>query len=262
VRRAAEQPWAAAADEGNEAVLADPGDAPPRSVGADRGTGPRRPWWPRLFVGALILVTLAVAAWAVLGSSLLVVRHVAVTGAGPLVPAATVRSAAAIPLRTPLARVDTAAAARRVERLAPVLSARVTRSFPDTVVIAVRQRTPVLAVAAVSGYRLIDEHGVAVTTVSARPAGLPLLIGTAPARGSAAVRAAALVVLRLPADLRSRVTSVSATASVTLYLSGGITVIWGDAGHAAQKAAELEVMLGTTARTFDVSDPATAVAGQ
>lgn len=239
--------------------MADPGDSGARPRGSDSRRRGRRHWGRRAFLGVLILVTLAVAGWAVLSSSLLEVRRVTVAGAGPLVPAAAVRAAAAIPLRTPLARVDTAAAARRVERLAPVLSARVTRSFPDTVVITVRQRTPVLVVAAASGYSLIDEYGVTVTTAKDPPAGMPLLIGTPPARGSAAVRAAALVITRLPAELRSRVTSVSASASVTLYLSGGITVIWGSPGHAAQKAAELEVLLPEGARLVDVSDPATVV---
>ena len=215
-----------------------------------------------MFIIALVLATLIAVAWSLLGSSLMVVRHVEVTGAGPLVPAATVRSAAAIPLRTPLARLDTAAAARRVERLAPVLTARVTRSFPDTVVIAVQQRTPVLAVAVASGYHLIDEYGVTVTSAGSEPPGMPLLIGLPPARGSPAVRAAALVIRDLPAWLRYRVRSVSATASVTLQLSGGITVTWGGPGQVAEKAAELEVLLRTSARVINLSDPATAVTGQ
>ena len=67
------------------------------------------------FFGVLILAILAGAAWALLGSSLLVVRHVRVTG-NRLVPAAQVRSAAGIRAGQPLAQVNTAAAAHRVER--------------------------------------------------------------------------------------------------------------------------------------------------
>lgn len=238
-------------EEGNGAAGPDPGAATPR----------RRNRGRRAFAVALALTILAVAAWALLGSSLLVVRQVRVTGAGGLVPAAAVRSAARIPIGIPLVRVDGAAAARRVERLAPVLSARVSRSFPDTVVIAVRQRTPALAVAVASGYALVDSAGVTVTVVGSAPSGLPLLT-TPPAvlRGSPAVRAAAEVVLGLPAQLRERVRSVSASASsVTLLLSGGLTVRWGGPAQGAQKAAELDLLLHTRARYFDVSDPATAV---
>ena len=237
--------------EGNGAVGTDPGAASPRRRSRGRKT----------FVVAIALTILAVAAWALLGSSLLVVRHVRVIGAGGLVPAAAVRSAARIPLGLPLARLDGAAAARRVDRLAPVLSARVSRSFPDTVVISVRQRTPALAVAVASGYALVDAAGVTVTVVGSAPAGLPLLTTPPPVlRGSPAVRAAAEVVQGLPASLHERVTSVSASASsVTLLLSGGLTVRWGGPSQGAQKAAELGLLLHTRARYFDVSDPATAV---
>jgi cell division protein FtsQ len=202
-----------------------------------------------------------VIAWALLGSSLLVVRHVRVTGDGGPVSAAAVRSAAKIPIGLPMIRVDGAASARRVERLAPVLSVRVSRSLPDTVVIAVQQRTPALAVVVPSGYALVDSAGVTVTLVRRAPGGLPLLT-TPPSvlRGSPAVRAAAAVVEGLPPELRDRVMSVSASeSSVTLQLSGGVTVRWGGPSQAAQKAAELDVLLGTHARYYDVSDPATAV---
>jgi cell division protein FtsQ len=240
------------AREGNGAVFADPGSA---------ATPPRRSRGRRAFAVALALTVVAVVAWALLGSSLLVVRQVRVTGGGGLVSAAAVRSAARIPLGLPMARVDGAAAAHRVEQLAPVLSARVSRSFPDTVVIAVRQRTPALAVAVASGYALVDAAGVTVTVVRSAPSGLPLLT-TPPAvlRGSPAVRAAAEVVQNLPAQLRDRVRSVSASASsVTLQLSGRVTVRWGGPAQAAQKAAELDLLLSTHARYYDVSDPATAV---
>ena len=67
--------------------------------------------------------------------------RVSVTGTGA-VPRAEVLRAAGIKPGTPLARVDTAAVARRVERITQVLSAQVSRSWPDTVVITVRERTP------------------------------------------------------------------------------------------------------------------------
>jgi cell division protein FtsQ len=215
----------------------------------------------RAFVAALALTILAVAGWALLGPTVLVVRHVRVTGGGAQISATAVRGAADIAPGTPLARLDTAAAARRVERLPAVLSARVTRSFPDTVVITVRPRVPALAVPTAAGYALIDAHGVTVTSVTTEPAGIPLLTAPPPVlRGNPAVRAAALVVGELPAALRDLVKSVSASgAGVTLRLDRGVTVVWGGPAQGAQKAAELAVLLGTHARYYDVSDPATAV---
>ena len=248
---------------GNGAAATGPGGAAAlTAVAGQDQAGPRaRSPGRRLFAAGLALVILAVAGWALLGPVVLVVRHVRVTGAGGVVPSAAVRAAAGIPLGTPLARLDGAAVVRRVQRLPTVLSARVSRSFPDTVVIAVRPRVPALAVPTAAGYALVDSHGVTVSSAAAVPAGIPLLTSPpAVLRGSPAVRAAALVAQRLPAALRAQVRSVSATATtVTLQLTGGVTVIWGGPGQAAQKAAELEALLSTHARYYDVSDPATAV---
>jgi cell division protein FtsQ len=260
VRAARERAGAiAGCQDGNGAEPTDLADdaGPASAAGTGRGLLGRR-----AFAAALALTILAVAAWALLGPTVLVVRHVRVTGAQVQLPAAVVREAADITLGTPLARLNTAAAARRVERLPAVLSARVSRSFPDTVVIAVRPRIPALAVPTGSGYALVDSHGVTVSSVAAVPAGMPVL--TSPPsvlRGSPAVRAAALVVEELPGSLRAGVRSVSATrdGAVTLLLDGGITVVWGGPAQGAQKAAELGVLLGTHARYYDVSDPATAV---
>jgi cell division protein FtsQ len=247
--------------EGNGADFA---ELPDPAASASAAGSRRSLLGRRAFVAAVALTILVVASWALLGPTVLVVRHVRVTGAGAQLPASAVRAAADIALGTPLARLNTAAAAHRVERLPAVLSARVSRSFPDTVVIAVRPRIPALAVPMGSGYALVDSYGVTVSSAAAVPAGMPVL--TSPPsvlRGSPAVRAAALVVEELPGSLRAGVRSVSATrgGSVTLLLDGGITVVWGGPAQGAQKAAELGVLLGTHARYYDVSDPATAVTG-
>jgi cell division protein FtsQ len=211
--------------------------------------------------GLLVLAILAGAAWALLGSSLLVVRHIEVTG-NRLVTAAQVRQAAKIKTGAPLATVNTAAAARSVEQLAPVLSATVRRSWPDAIVITVRERTPVFAVAAAGGYQLIDSHGIAVRAATRKPAWMPLL-SSPPAvlRGSPAVFAAAVVLRQLPRSLRERIASVSAASanSVTLHLAGGITVLWGAPADPAEKLAELGMLLRRHAHYYDVSDPSTAV---
>jgi cell division protein FtsQ len=242
---------------------ADAGDE--RSGGAAatpaRSARRRRDPWRTAFLGVLIVAILAGAAWALLGSSLLVVRHVVVTG-NRLVPTAQVRAAARIPTGQPLARVNTAAAARRVEQIAPVLSASVSRSWPDTIVVTVHERTPQLAVAAAGGYDLVDSHGVTVLQTSRKPAGMALL--TAPPavlRGNPAVRAAALVLGQLPRPLRQKVLSVSAASAtaVALHLDRGVTVLWGSPGQAVQKSEELNLLLRTHARFYDVSDPSTAV---
>jgi cell division protein FtsQ len=217
--------------------------------------------WRAAFFGVLILAILAGAAWALLGSSLLVVRHEEVTG-NRLVPASEVLAAAGIRRGTPLASVNTLAAAHRVEQIDQVLSATVSRSWPDTIVISVRERTPVLAVAAGGRFELIDPAGVTVRWSPRKPAGMPLLAAPpVQLRGSHGVLAAASVLRQLPARLRLLVESVTAPSAqdVTLHLRGGVTVAWGGAAQTRAKAAEVIVLLRTRARYLDVSDPNTAV---
>ena len=252
-----------------EAVLATPvmATAAGEKSGPGKGRSARRSKrsgrdpWRTAFFAVLALAIVGGAAWALLGSSLLVVRHEQVTG-NRLVPAAKVLAAAGIRRGTPLASVNTTAAARRVEQIAQVRSARVTRSFPNTVVISVRERTPSLAVRAAGGYALTDSSGVTIRWSARKPAGLPVLRQPpAQLRGDPGVRAAAAVLARLPHHLRTLVVAVSAptAAAVTLTLRSGVTVLWGSPAKDAVKAAEVTVLLRTHARYLDVSDPAMAV---
>jgi cell division protein FtsQ len=260
VRRGADRPDRAGPGL-NGQVVNDP--VPPGEQPAAGRTPVKRrrdPWRPAFF-GVLILGILGAGAWALLGSSLLVVRHEEVTGNGTI-PAAEILAAAGIRHGTPLASVNTGAAAWRVEQIDQVLSARVSRAWPDTIVISVRQRTPVLAVAGQGQFALIDPSGVIVRWSRRRPAGMPLL-APAPAqlRGSQDVLAAATVVRELPGRLRGMVASIAAPSpqEVTLSLRGGITVVWGSASQGQAKAGEVLTLLRTGARYYDVSDPNTVV---
>ena len=226
-------------------------------------TGRPRERWKAAFFVVMVLAIIAGAAWALLGPSVLVVRSIQVTGARTVLRAEVVR-AAGIRYGTPLIRVDTARAAHRVERLTLVQSARVSRSWPDTIVISVRARRPVFALAVGGGqFALVDQFGVVLRSAAARPRRLPLLhaLLAGPLRGSNVVRAAALVLRELPARLRRRVRVVRAPAAdqVRLTLRGGVTILWGGPDRGPAKAAELSILMRTHARYYDVSDPATAV---
>ena len=113
----------------------------------------------------LVLAAMGIAggvAWALLDSSLLAVRSVVVTGTR-LVPESEVLAVAGVRPGTPLIRVSTAQVAARVLTIRQVLGVQVTKSWPDRVVIAVRERTSALAVALPSGgFDLIDANGVVV----------------------------------------------------------------------------------------------------
>ena len=216
------------------------------------------------FVLAAVAIVAGVA-WALLDSRFFVVRSIQVTGTH-LVSQADVRAAAGIPLGLPLVRVDGAAAARRVERIRQVQSARVAVQWPDRVTIVVTEREPVLAVTSGGGYQLIDKYGVAVESAAAPPAGLPMLsvpAGTpvSALRGSPAVHAAAVVVAELPRSLARSLRAVQAPSAtgVTLTLRSGVTIVWGGTDRPAAKARELALLMRTHARHYDVSAPGTAV---
>ena len=235
----------------------------PRRGGSRAGRGRRRPSGKAVVFAAVGVTIVAVLAWALLGSRLLVVRSVKVTGGGQAVPAAQVLAAAHVARGTPLIRVNTGAIARQVERLRQVQSVQVSKDWPSTVVITVTPRTPVFAVRVAGGYALVDRFGVSIRDVASQPAGLPLL-NVSPAAalgGNPAVRAAAVVLTELPPQIARKVRDVSATSSsdVSLTLANGSVVVWGSTAQAKEKAKELTVLMHRHARSYDVSGSGTAV---
>ena len=178
-----------------------------------------------------------------------------------LVSRSQVLEVARVELGTPLIRVNTGQMAARVDTITQVASVRVARSWPDRLVITVRERTAAMAVTLPSGgYDLVDAHGVLVRWAASRPAGLPLFSAAADVaspRGNPDVAAAAAVLAELPAGLRPSVRSVTAPGpgQVTLHLAHGVTVLWGSPGQAAVKAEELNALMHTHATYYDVSDP-------
>ena|GEM_PF-1112255 len=235
---------------------------PRRSGPRARRSGPRaRRSWRVAFFALALAGLIAAVAWALLGPWLLVVRSVVVTGTR-LVPASEVLAVAGVNRGTPLIWVNVGRVAARIETIRQVKSAQVTRDWPDRVVIVVWERTSALTVMAPGGgFDLVDSGGVIVRWAARRPADLPLYL--APASGTAVnslrgdpdLAAAAAVLGALPAQLRHTVGSVSAPSpdQVTLQLSGGITVLWGDASDAARKARVLNVLMQAHAHYYDVS---------
>jgi cell division protein FtsQ len=240
--------------------------------------------WKAAFFGVAAVAIVAGVAWALLGSRFLVVRSVEVTGTGPMVSRAEVLAAAHIRLGLPLIRVNTSAVAHRVGGIRQVESAQVSRSWPDRVVISVRLRTPVFAVAVPGGYALVDAFGVDVRDSARRPPGLPLLSLTAgpgvtsvgdgagggwadgpggvpSLRDSPLARAAAAILRDLPPQVARRVRLVNAASAsnVSLQLANGVVIVWGDTSRPGEKAKELTLLMRTHARTYDVSAPGTAV---
>jgi cell division protein FtsQ len=237
-----------------------------RSASANRPASRARS--RRWLAVSLPLAALAIAggvAWALLGSGLFAVRFVVVTGTR-VVPDSEVLAVAGVRPGTPLIRVNTVQVAARVLSIRQVQSVVVTRTWPDRVVIAVRERTPALAIAlSGGGFDLIDGDGVILRWAATRPVRLPLYttasaVAVSSLQGAPDVGAAAAVLGELPRSIRRSVVSVSAANpdQVTLQLAGGVTIVWGAADDAAAKARELAILMPAGARYYDVSGPATA----
>jgi len=230
-----------------------------------------------MFFGLAAIAIVAGVAWALLGSKLLIVKSVQVTGTGPAVSQAQVLAAARIPEGLPLIRVNTSAVAHRVSGITQVQSAAVSRAWPSTIVISVKLRTPVFAFPVPGGYALVDAFGVDLRNTGRRPAGFPLLQLTTVAggaagagvvappvsslRGSPLARAAAAVLHELPPRIarQVRVVNAASPSEVSLRLANSVVIVWGDPSRPAEKAKELTLLMRTHARGYDVSAPGTAV---
>jgi cell division protein FtsQ len=220
----------------------------------------RRDRWKGLFVILLIVGLLGAAAWVLLGSRLLVVRQVEISGLD-LLSRPKVLAAAGVPIGTPLARLDTAQVRARVAALREVESVEVERGWPTTLRIVVHERVPVAVVQRAGEYNQLDVHGVTVITSRSQPSTLPLLVTPTPGASDKTTLAALAVLKSLPPRLTKRLFTVEALSpeAVTLRLSGGIALVWGAPERSSEKLRVFDALMATkagrAARTIDVSAP-------
>ena len=226
--------------------------------------GRRRPHWKSVLVALTAAAIVGVMAWALLGSTLLVVRSVQVNGTGKAVSTGQVLAVARVDRGQPLIWVNTGEIAQRVARLKQVQSAQVSRNWPSTLVISIQLRKAVFAMPVHGGYALVDAFGVNFREVTRRPPGLPLLtVNTAGGslRGSPAVRAAATVLAELPWHVarKVRIVTTGGPNKVSVQLANGVVVVWGGTERAQVKAKELLILMRRRARVYDVSGVGTAM---
>ncbi len=232
-----------------------------RRFKARRRAASRR-WLTRAAIAAVALVVIVVTGFFLANSSLFALHYVTVEGTSRLT-AAEVLNAAAVREGTSLVRLNPGSVAQRVERLAPVASAAVTRKWPHGLVIRVTERKPAGMVVGGGRVELLDATGVAFASVAKAPHGLVTVNvpDPVPGPGDAVARTAMRVLAQLPAGVRRHVTSVTARSldAVSLRLADGRTVVWGSASDGATKAAVLRTLMRRPARVYDVSTPSVAV---
>lgn len=215
----------------------------------------------RLGLLAAVVGTVAAGVWVVGWSGLLAARSVTVEGEQTLT-VAEVRTAAAVPIGTPLARLNLRAIESRVQSLPLVESAEVSRSWPRGVTVRVTERTAVAWIQADGAIRGVDALGVVFRDFPEAPPLTKLEVVTADPRARPqALESLGAVVADLQQsapDLLSQVAVAAAESrdSVTLKLADGRVIRWGSAERSDDKLAVITALIASVqAREYDVSAP-------
>ncbi|MGH9048065.1 MAG: cell division protein FtsQ/DivIB [Acidimicrobiales bacterium] len=225
-----------------------------------------------LMIGALVVVSLLGAgAWPLLHSRLFSATSLVVTGNRHTSSSAVLR-AAGLAGHPPLIDVNGAAAARAVEALPWVATARVKLDWPDGAVVELTERTAVAALHGTSGWAELDRTGRVLAIVAVRPSGLVHLVGvtTKATLGStlSALRPVLTVAARLPVAFGSSVDAVAPSpgGGVDLALAGGVGVVFGAPTQLPAKFEDIASVLAGAApapgSVIDVSVPGSPVVAQ
>ncbi len=225
----------------------------------------RRQWarrwvtWKYVLAAFVLVGLVAGAIWLFLFSSVLAVKQVDVQGADDLLRPEQVRAVSGIEAGEPLARVDLDAVLARVQALAEVRTATVSRQWPDTLVIEVEERVAIAVVDIGGQLRGLDADGVVFDAFKQAPDDLPRVQTTLGA-GREALQEAASVVSALPDDLATRVdhVEVASVDQISLVLRDDRRVLWGSAEESELKAEVLAALLERPGSTYDVSVPGQA----
>lgn len=131
----------------------------------------------RLLIALVVVAALLAGATAVLRSSLFEVRSVSVTGAVTSDPASIADILDPVKGR-PMVSVDLDAIRRQLEALPWIKRATVTRRWPRSVVVDIRERRPVAYYPADDGqWRILDSEGRVLAAIAGQPADLVQIVG-------------------------------------------------------------------------------------
>lgn len=157
----------------------------------------------------------------------------------------------------PMVRVNTDGAEERIATLPQVEQVEVSRSWPSTISIEITERRPIAYFDAQDGLWLVDRFGVPFHRVGQRPGRLPELKIATVASDDRTTRAATSVLTAIGSGLRDRVNMITARSphSLTMNLSGGQVVRWGDDSQIERKSRVLRALLTRPGKYYDVSSP-------
>ena len=221
----------------------------------------------RVTTAAIVVLVVALATWALLFSPLLGLQpqRISVAGSDGSVSDKQVRDVLAPYTGDSLLRLDTGRLSTQVsDKLVRVRQAQVTRSWPRGLRVQLTMRVPVATVQGADGYQVLDNEAVVLERVAEAPSGLVTIVpdktdGASGSQTISAKQVAAVtqVVGSLTPQTLAQVASGSATEAgqVTLTMSNGASVVWGDTQDNELKARVLATLMTTSASIYDVSSP-------
>lgn len=223
---------------------------------AERPRVERRRRWRRRGLLLSLALVFAGAVWVLGWSDVLGVSSIEVVGA-ERAPETYVVLSSGIEAGTPMARVDTAEAERRISEMRVIGDVTVERIWPSTVRITVTERRAVTVAHRGDTLRLVDAQGIDFAVTRAVPRRLPLLDVDLDSAGPEQVAAGLAVVQGLPPAVARRVATVTVLTpdDVRLNLRSGAVVFWGDSAETAHKAEVLQALLRRQADRYDVRAP-------
>ena len=222
--------------------------------------GRRRRWWRgRVAPAAAAAVLVSLAILAFLRSPVFAAHDITVGGEHRLTQQRVLRIAG-IAEGQNVVTFDAEEARRRLEADPWVASAEVTRRLPDTITVRITERVPVAAIETHLGWEVVAADGVIVATLAKEPR-LPTITAAIP--GDDVVTLGARLLGAMDPALRSDVEGVTVGVDglVRLVLRGGVTVAYGGADEAVEKAQALAAVLTWAERehaqvqVIDVSVP-------
>ena len=221
----------------------------------------------RVATAAIVVLVVVLATWALLFSPLLGLQsqRISVVGSDGSVSDKQVRDVLAPYTGDSLLRLDTGRLSTQVsDKLVRVRQAQVTRSWPRGLRVQLTMRVPVATVQGADGYQVLDNEAVVLERVAEAPSGLVTIVpdktdGASGSQTISAKQVAAVtqVVGSLTPQTLAQVASGSATEAgqVTLTMSNGASVVWGDTQDNELKARVLATLMTTSASIYDVSSP-------
>ncbi|WP_084727765.1 cell division protein FtsQ/DivIB [Rhodococcoides yunnanense] len=206
-------------------------------------------------IAAAVVAVIVGGFAAVYFTPLLSVRTIEVEG-NSTVPTEEILADLAIPMGERLVRVDAGSAAQRVAGIPALASVRVQRQYPSTVRVTVVERVAIVFVDKPDGTHLIDADAVDFA-VAPPPPGVVRLVVDSPGPGDPVTESALAVLTSLPDVLRGQVGEIRASSisDVSLLLTDGRTLVWGNNENSERKSAVALALLSQPGQILDVSSP-------